>query len=262
MRQKIEKANSIDKALAILSSFAPYNQEMGTVEIGQKLGFHKATVSRILKNLARHGYLTQNSQTKKFLLGPSVMDLFRAVNQSLKTNLVFIAKPFIDDLRDSLKETVILEVLTGESTLMAYIAEGPRLVRLAGSIGDRVPIHASAGAKAILAFLPPETRKILLNVKLHPFTRNTITDKRFLLRQLREIRAHGVAFDHEEIDEGTSAIGAPIFNHEEKPVAATVVAGPSQRITEAMDSEMVKRIKHIASKISAQFYYRETGPAD
>ena len=116
MRQKIEKANSIDKALAILSSFAPYNQEMGTVEIGQKLGFHKATVSRILKNLARHGYLTQNSQTKKFLLGPSVMDLFRAVNQSLKTNLVFIAKPFIDDLRDSLKETVILEVLTGEST--------------------------------------------------------------------------------------------------------------------------------------------------
>ena len=35
---------------------------------------------------------------------------------------------------------------------MAYIAEGPRPVRLAGSIGDRLPIHAAAGAKAILAF--------------------------------------------------------------------------------------------------------------
>ena len=46
MRQPIQKVNSIDKALSILSCFVPYNQEMGTVEIGQRLGFHKATVSR------------------------------------------------------------------------------------------------------------------------------------------------------------------------------------------------------------------------
>jgi len=260
MRQKLEKANSIDKALTILSCFTPYNQEMGTVEIGQKLGFHKATVSRILWNLAKHGFLTQNSQTKKFMLGPSVMELARAVNQSLRTNLILIAKPFVDDLRDRLKETVILEVLSGESTYMAYIAEGPRLVRLAGSVGDRVPVHAAAGAKAILAFSSSEIRRSLLNGKLHRFTTHTITDKVKLRRQLREIKALGIAFDYEEIDEGTSALGAPIFNHEETPVAAVVVAGPSQRITADLDSKMVTELKHIASKISAQLYYRKAIP--
>jgi hypothetical protein len=35
-----EKSNSIAKALKILSAFVPNNEEMGTVEISQKLGFH------------------------------------------------------------------------------------------------------------------------------------------------------------------------------------------------------------------------------
>jgi DNA-binding IclR family transcriptional regulator len=257
MRQFTQKVNSIDKALTILSCFVPYNQEMGTVEIGQKLGFHKATVSRILQTLTRHGLLSQNSQTKKFTLGPSVMDLARAVNQSLRTNLVPIAKPFIDDLRDKLKETVILEVLTGKSTFMAYIAEGPQLVRLAGSIGDRLPIHAAAGAKAILAFSAPEIVKGLLDVKLKGLTRHTITNPMALSRQLEDIRELGVAVDREEIDEGTSALGAPIFNHEQIPVAAVVVAGPPQRVNGKSESEMVSALKETAAKISAQLYYKK-----
>ncbi len=260
MRQNARKNNSIDKALIILSSFTPYNQEMGTIEISRKLGFHKATVSRILQNLVRLGFLTQNSQTKKFTLGPSVIDLSRAINQSLKSNLVQIAKPFVDDLRDRLKETVIFEVLSGETTFMAYIAEGSRLVRLAGSIGDRVPIHASAGAKAILTFSPNHVRSRLLDVKLHRFTKNTITDKTALYGQLEKIRKKGVAFDHEEIDEGTSAIGAPIFNHEEKPVAALVVAGPPQRITSNNNSPLISELKTAAAKISAQLYYDRKNP--
>ena len=156
MRQDSPKKSSIDKALIILTSFVPYNQEMGTIEISHKLGFHKATASRILQNLVKRGFLIQNTETKKFMLGPSVINLSRAVSLSLKSNLVHIAKPFVDDLRDRLKETVIFEVLSGETTFMAYVAEGPRLVSLAGSIGDRVPLHASAGAKALLAFSPEE----------------------------------------------------------------------------------------------------------
>lgn len=254
MRQSAQKMNSIDKALTILTAFAPYNQEMGTSEISQKLGFHKATVSRILLTLTRQGFLRQSAKTKRFVLGPAIINLARAVSQSLKTNLVQIAKPFIDELRDRLKETVILEVLSGESTFMAYIAEGPRLVRLAGSIGDRVPVHASAGAKAVLAFSAPETKELLLKTKLHRFTKRTITDRKTLDRQLAGIRKEGIAFDQEEIDEGTSAVGVPIFSHEGVPVAAVVVAGPSQRIAGNSNGEMFTALKGVAAKISAELY--------
>lgn len=248
---------AVEKALDILMAFTPRNQEMGTVELSEKMGFHKSTVSRLLHVLTGKNFLQQNAENKKFTLGPAVIDLARALNHALKSNLVLTAKPFIDKLRDTLKETVILEVLSGKTTYMAYLADGPRLIRLAGSIGDRVPIYAAAGAKAILAFSPAETREALLGgIKFHAFTKHSITDKAKLRRQLNVIKARGFAFDGQEIDEGTSAVGAPIFNHEEKPVAAVVVAGPSQRITENPNSEMVIELKRTAAKISTQLYYR------
>jgi IclR family transcriptional regulator, KDG regulon repressor len=249
------KLNAIEKALAILTSFIPYNQEMGNLEISRKLGFHKATVSRILQDLVRHGFLTRNSQTKKFFLGPKVMDLARAASQSFKTDLVNIARPFIDSLRNSFEETVILEVLSGQSTSMAYIAEGSRLVRLAGNVGDRVPSHASAGAKAILAFSSEETRKSLLSKEFYRFTKRTVTSREVLYRQFQEVHESGVAFDQEEIDEGTGAAGCPVFDHEGTPVAAVVIAGPVQRINIDLDSPMISELKATAEKISSQLHY-------
>jgi IclR family KDG regulon transcriptional repressor len=228
---------------------------MGTVEISKKLGFHKATVSRILLDLIRYGFLQQNPQTKKFMLGPSITSLGWAINHFLNTNLVHIAKPYIDELRNILKETIVLEVLAGNSTVMAYIAEGPQRVRIAGTIGDRIPIHAAAGAKAILAFSLPEVRDTFLNGEMPRLTPNTITDPEIFRRQLQNIRRQGFSFDNEEIDVGINAVGAPIFNYEEKPVAAVVVAGPSPRVTWDSDSHIVSPLKDTAAKISAQLHY-------
>jgi DNA-binding IclR family transcriptional regulator len=255
MRQPVKKNNSIDKALTILSAFAPYNNEMGTIEISRKLGFHKATVSRILLNLTRHGFLHQNPKTKKFILGPTILTLAGTVRQSLNNNMLHIAKPFVDDLRDKIKETVILEVISGENTIIVYIAEGPRPIRIAGTVGDILPAHVAAGAKAILAFSSPSVWKRFFNAKLPSFTENTITDPKVLHEQFEDIRRQGFAFDKEEHDIGINAIGAPIFNNEDEPVAAIVVAGPTQRITRDNDSSYVPKVKETAAKISAQLYY-------
>ncbi len=69
MIQPSKKANSTEKALETLLSLTPYNQEMGTVENAQKLGFHEAMVSRILNTLTYYGFLQQDAQTKQFRLG-------------------------------------------------------------------------------------------------------------------------------------------------------------------------------------------------
>ena len=60
-----EGNTSVDKTLKILLSFAPYNQEQGTVEISQKLGFHTATVSRNLQILTEYGFLNKNPKSKR-----------------------------------------------------------------------------------------------------------------------------------------------------------------------------------------------------
>lgn len=254
MKRPETKNNSIDKALNILSTFTPNNKEMGTIEISHKLGLHKATVSRILLNLKRHGYLQQNFKTKKFTLGPSILRLALSIQRSLNNNIVHIAKPYVDELRDDTKETVVLEVLSGENTIIAYIAEGPRPVRIAGTVGDILPAHVAAGAKAILAFSPPELWEKFFNGNLTRFTENTITDTKILYDQFMDIRRQGFSFDNEEHDVGINAIAAPIFNSEKKPIASVVIAGPSQRIAWKTDSSFVSLLKETAAEISAQLY--------
>lgn len=251
------KNNAIEKALKILTTFIPYNQDSSTTEISRKLGFHKATVSRILLNLTEHGFLEQNYQTKKFRLGPVAMNLGIAVRRSLKSDLVHIAKPFIDELRDQLKESVLMEILARDHTVIAYIAEGPRRVRLAGTIGDHLPIHVAAGAKAILAFSPSEVRNFFLNNKMPRLTPHTITDPDILDDQFREIKKIGVSFDQEEHDLDINAIGAPVFNGEKFPVAAVVVAGPKTRVICHTNSPIAAQLKKTAAKISERLFYEK-----
>ncbi|MBN2027517.1 MAG: IclR family transcriptional regulator [Actinobacteria bacterium] len=251
-----EKLNSIEKALEILMAFAPYNRGMGTGEISQKLGLHKATASRILRTLAEKGFLQQDPETKKFTLGPAASSIGRAYINGLNSNLVQLAKPFIDELRSTLEETVVLEVLSGTSTVMAYVAEGPQRVRIAGSVGDRLPVHAAAGAKAILAFSPSETAEKLIAGKLPQLTANTITDMEAYRSRLAHIRRKGYSFDNEEIDIGINAVGVPIFDHDNEPIAAVVVAGPAQRITGKAETAVVMRARKTAAEISQRMDYR------
>lgn len=251
------RPNSIEKALKILTAFTPYNAEMGSVELSQKLGFHKATVHRILLILARHGFLQQNPFTRKFMLGPSSADIGRAVTQSLSANLIHVARPYIEVLRNRVRETVVLEVIAGKNTIMADIAEGPQPVRIAGTVGSRLPVHAAAGTKVILAYSSPQTVNALLNGEEFPrFTLNTITVPKMLKRQLERIKQEGVAFDCEEIDLGINAVAAPIFNYDGKPVAALVIVGPTQRVKYDIKSEMVAMLKEQAARISSRLLYR------
>jgi DNA-binding IclR family transcriptional regulator len=251
---------TVEKALDILMSFIPHNQEIGTVELSERMGLHKSTVSRLLHVLSGKGFLHQNPETKKFHLGASAMALGMAVKKSLETNLVQIAKPYIDGLRNEVGETVTLEVFSGTNTVLAYYAEGPHRINLAGNIGDILAVHAAAGAKAILAFSSSRVRERVLNGRLTRLTPNTITDPALLQKQFQDILRHGISFDKEEHDIGTCAIGAPIFDSSGKPVAGLVIAGPSQRITMDVDSSMAVRLKETALEISRQLYYQVLQP--
>jgi DNA-binding IclR family transcriptional regulator len=253
MRQNDDKNTSIEKALKIILAYIPYNQEMSTTELSDKLGFHKATVSRTLQVLARYGLLIQNPQTKKYILGGALIQLGVLASQSYHASFVQVAKPYIDELRETLQETVAMEIMVGDDPFMAYVAQGPQRVRIAATVGEMLPRHAAAGSKAILAFSPAEVQEQISRWPMKPLTANTIVDHQQFMQHLQVIRREGVAFDNEEIDRGVSAVGAPIIDSQGQPVAAMVVIGPSQRIAIDKKVEIIGLLKDTAAKVSAQF---------
>src|SRR3972149_9353710 len=94
---------SVERALTLLLSFTHGNPEKGIVELSKQLGFHASTVSRLVHVLTNYGLLRNDPWTKKYSLGKSAFDLGRAIYQSVRDQLVTIARPYIDELRDSLE---------------------------------------------------------------------------------------------------------------------------------------------------------------
>jgi len=238
-------------------AFLPHNEKTAALALSKKLGLHPSTTTRLLKVLKKHGFVEQNPETKKYFLGRSNLFLAQAVFESLNTDLVSIARPFIDNLRDKINESVGLEVWVGDATILAYAAPGPQLLQISTTLGARMPVHVAAGARAIMAYLPPEVVDDLLDGELRRFTPKTITDPKAIKRKLQEIKRKGISLEQGELDEDVHIMAAPVFDHRKRPVAAVAIGVPAYRMKTHMRGDMVTLLKETAEKISARLYYTE-----
>lgn len=248
---------AVEKALRILMAFTPHNEKTAALALSKKLGLHPSTTTRLLKVLKKHGFVEQDRETKKYFLGRSNLFLARAITESLNTDLVSIARPFIDALRDRINESVGLEVWVGDATILGYAAVGPHLIQISTTLGARMPVHVAAGARAIMAHLPAEVVDNLLERQLRRFTPKTITDPKALKRKLKEIREKGISLDLGELDEGVHVMAAPVFDHAKSPVAAVAIGVPAYRMKTHMRGNTVSLLKETAAQISAGLYYTD-----
>ena len=246
--------SSTEKALNILMAFTPYNHQLGTLELSKKLGIHKSTVSRLLHLLTANGFLQQNPDTKKYMLGRAAAEIGNAVIRSLNIEIVTIAQPYLNELSDTVGESVALEIVSGTNVVLAYHNEGRGHIRFSFQLGEQVPIHVAAGAKAILAHSAPEFVDLCLKRKLYRFTANTIVSKKQYRELLMQVRRTGIAYDNGERYEDTKAIAAPILNHDGIAVAAVVIAGPAFRLSSHFMADVVASLKRTAKKISQRLF--------
>jgi DNA-binding IclR family transcriptional regulator len=243
---------AVDKALNLLLSFVPENKAAGTTELSERLDMHKSTVNRLLHVLNHFDLLQQDPQTKKFSLGKAIDDLAKALHRSYDSRLLTSAQPHIDTLSQGVRETAVLEVLSGNSTVLLYAAEGPGPIFIREAAGERRPVHASAGGKLLLAFSPPKVRERYLKGHLRAVTPNTITDRPILNKHFKTIMKQGYALDNEEVHLGIRAVGAPIFDKNKRIMAAVVITGLAPNIDIEGPSEVITQVMRTAATISSE----------
>jgi DNA-binding IclR family transcriptional regulator len=248
---------SLRKALVILLSFTPNNREKSVTDLSKELGLHRSTTSRLLRVLVAHGFLFQDHWTKKYSLGKSAFDIGNALYQTVKDRMAIIAQPYVDDLRDSIGRSVILEVLIGNTCVHAYVSAGTTQLRSRFKIGARLPAHIVAGGKAMLAFSPAGFVDGVLKEGLTKLTPNTITDPETLRRKLAAYRRTGLAFDLGESDVDYHFVAAPVFSFGKRPVAAVVTGDLAENVKEGFDPKMLSALKDTAAKISARLMYSD-----
>ncbi len=243
------------RMLAILMSFMPHNRPKSINQISKEMGLPLSTASRLVRLLEGRGFLQHDSFSNKFSLGRSVFDLGQALIASLEANLVDIARPYLDHVRDVIGKSVGMEVPLGNSTVLVYVAQAGRLHRFGPVAGQRMPVHIAAGAKAILAFSSPEFIDEALRGELAPMTPQTIIDRDLLKEQLAEFRRTGVALDLAEATLDLHAFAVPVFDYRQKPIAAIGTADLAHKVQGRFKDELIDLFKETAKEISTRLFH-------
>ena len=247
--------SSVQKAISILLSFIPDNKAMGTSQLSKTLGLNKSTVSRLTHVLVHYGLIRQDEETKKYSLGRTSALLGKAVEASQIDRLAEFSRPYIDALSGAVGESVCLEMLLSGHTKLIYSVIGPP--PLSVSFQDTLPMHAAAGAKAILAYMSSEEVENMLNGELRKITENTISDIEEFKDHLAEIKKQGIAYDHGEANTDVHAVSVPVRNHLKKPVAAVSICVPATRVNKIMNNKIVDELKKTARLISEHLFFVE-----
>ncbi|NLC11264.1 MAG: IclR family transcriptional regulator [Firmicutes bacterium] len=253
-RGKEKLVQSVARSLCILEALAEEEKPLTLSELGAKTGLNVATIHRLLHTLMHFGYVQQEDFMGKYKLGVKAFQIGNAALYSLDIRAV--ARPYIQNLVDYSNETVNLAVLQqGEVVYIDQVASRSMITMFA-KVGSRGPCHCTAAGKVLLAFQGEEELEALLEGGLRSYTPNTIVDPEELKKELEKIRREGYSIDNEELEEGIRCVAAPIYNHENKVIAAISLSGPSARISqEHLQEGLLEKIKETALEISKRLGY-------
>lgn len=193
----------IARAANVLRSLEGEKVGLSLGQIAERVGLARSTVQRIVDALSAEHLVIPASPTAGVRLGPALVRL--AVSAAVEFDQ--ITRPIINELSQSLGETVDLSVLKGTSAVFTDQIQGVHRLRAVSAIGETFPLHCTANGKAMLSQMPEADLNKYLQRPLAKFTRQTVTDPAELLGQIRASRKSGLAFDNEEHTEGISAAG-------------------------------------------------------
>ena len=210
---------TLSRGLHVLSCVAAAGGRIRLSDLAQRCGLNKVTTHRLAAKLAELGYLERDGEGR-LRLGLRVLELGFSYLTSL--DLRTQALPEMRRLVSELDVSIGLSVLDRSEVVYIERLESSRLQPvLPVGVGARLPIHATAMGKAMLAFMPDAQQKTFLErIDFTMLTRRTPRTIAELAADLRLTRKRGFAISDQEYIENYRGIAAPIFDDAGLPVAA------------------------------------------
>lgn len=208
-------------------------------ELAEHLDLAKSSVHRHLSTLEAAEYVIQEETT--YYLSLQFLELGDYVRK--RKPVYDMALPKVNELCDETGERS--QFVVEEHGYVRYVhrSTSDRAVMTTSGIGKRIRMHAIAGGKAILAFLPEvKVRQIITRRGLPAFTDRTITDESELFDELASIRDRGVSYNDEECVPGLRAVGVPVRGPNGDVLGALTVAGPTHRMKDDVFRETVPEL--------------------
>lgn len=194
------------RALAILDAFDQRHRRLTLTELATRADLPLPTAHRLVGELITWGALDR-TESGHYVVGRKLWDI--GLLAPVQSGLRQIASPYLHDLYSATLATVHLAVRDHRQALYIDRLSGHASVPVVSSIGARLPLHATAVGKVLLAHAPADIRSEVL-ADLPRITPHTVSQPGRLSRQLEQVLINDYATTLEEMSLGACSVAVPI----------------------------------------------------
>ncbi|WP_236904110.1 IclR family transcriptional regulator domain-containing protein [Comamonas serinivorans] len=240
---------SFARGLAVIRAFTAQAPAHSLTSMAAATGLTRAGARRILLTLQALGYV--DSDGRLFRLTPRILDLGFAYLSTLP--LWNLAEPVMEDLSEAMGESSSASVLDGADIVYVLRVSTRKIMRVSLGTGSRLPAYCTSMGRVLLAGLPPDAARELLQATPRPqHTASTVTEVEAILARVDEARRQGWCLVDQELEEGLISLAAPIVNRSGQTIAAINLSGQANRTrADAMRERMVQPLLAAARHISS-----------
>lgn len=237
----------LEQAIQVLRLLGNGSGDKSVRELAEDLNISKTTVQRILVSLERAGLATLQQSTQKYELGVGILEL--ATSYLRQSDLISVAKPYLQRLWEATGETICLSTIVDDARVAIFQLESRDPLRFTTEVGRRYPLYAGATSRALLACLPLDTaRAVVDRTALCALTPETATTTDEVIRRVERVLRCGYAISHAEYVPGGAGLAVPI-KCDNLPCAVSLYA-PDQRLTSDMIANVLPEMQSAAKKIA------------
>jgi IclR family acetate operon transcriptional repressor len=239
---------SAERTLKVLALLGEAETDLGVTEVATALSLDKSVVHRILATFVELEFAEQDPRTRKYRIGVRAWEIGRKFTR--RNSLEDLVVPRLRAIVDETGGTGYVGSLDGFDMVYLAVVHGSGAFRVHVDVGTRLPAHASALGKAIIAELPlDEQEQFLRTADLTPRTDSTIVSADEFERELEATKERGYAVNRGESRRGVGAVAAAIVNEQGRPVIAVSIGFPLLEDFEEMWETLPQKLCGMAREI-------------
>lgn len=241
------KPTKTERAFDIIEYLAarPEGERLSTV--AADLGLPLSSAHDIMQRLMECDILRADADLN-YTVGRRVHAL--ALNVSRGNGLQAVVRPLLEELLRMVGDDIYLATRIERDVTYVEHLKSTHTVNVDVPLGIPLYLHSTAVGKLFMAFDEDLEQWIAERRTLRRLTPHTITDRKRLAAEMKQIRSRKYSVSSEESVEGIIGLAVPIFSPEGRIIYALHVSAPTTR----MRTERVSKVLEMMGKISAKAF--------
>lgn len=253
-----ENLYAVERAARLLILLSESSESKSLSQLARTMQCSVSTIHRIVSTLTPLELIERDPRTGEVRLGLATLRLGNARVRQL--NIVELARPLMQDLRDKYNETVTLWVRRGHVAHCIAVVEASQEIRQHVQLGMSAPlIDFGAKSRILLASLPNSELENLLAIAPLKELRTSLATLRTEIKNTSNTLVSHVAWTEQNVSSDgfpksiiphVNAVATGVRNSDGEVSSAIAIAGPSIRFEPALMKKVEPALKSAAAELS------------